>query len=236
VDVFGQHAGYAIFNELNYRPRPVFQSFYAANARLMSLNERFYLSPEAPEFVLFNLSPLNAKLPALEDARVLRHLLCNHELVATEGSFLLLRRRSSDPARLTLLRWGTVRPGQPIDLAEYADSNLWLEIALPPSLTGRLRQWAYRPPAVRLAAWREGKRLVQKRAPASTLLAGFLASPLLLRNQDVLNLYHGEAVSRPTSYSIELLPGEEHFWGPQANYRLYRIENPLGQIEAHSQQ
>jgi hypothetical protein len=194
----------------------------------MSLNERFFLSPRAPEFVLFNLSPLNAKMPALEDARVLRHLLGNETLMAAEGPFLLLQSRSSDPARLTLLRSGKVRPSRPIDLAEYGDANLWLEVELPPTVTGRLRQWVYRPPAVRLAAWRDGKRLIQKRAPPSMLQAGFLASPLLVNNQDVASLYHGEPVNRPAAYSIELPLGTEYLWRSEASYRLYRIENPLG--------
>jgi hypothetical protein len=274
VDVFGQYAVYALFNDLNYRPRPVFQSYVACNARLMRLNEQSYLSPAAPEYVMFGLAPIDRKFPPLEDAMVLRDLLINYEPVAAEGGFLLLRAKSADAPRLTLLREGTVRPGERIDLRAFGDADLWLELDLGQTLSGRLRQFFYRPPTVRLAAWRlsqdpdQGGRassraqtsaeateitdredarppeqavtgrspwpepanglLYRRRAPAAMLAAGFVASPLLLRNEDVLGLYDGNPVSRPAAYSVELLPGEAHFWQPDMRFRVYRIENQLG--------
>ena len=230
ADVFGQRQVYAVFNDLDYRPRPVFQSYAACNARLMRLNEQFYLSKAAPQYVLFQLVALDFKFPPLEDAWVLRDLLINYQPVAAEGLFLLFKAKSSEPPRLRLLRQGVVGPGKPIDLREYGEADLWLEIDLSPTVTGRLRQLLYRPPTVRLAAWREPARnlLVRHRAPASMLAAGFLASPLLLRNEDVLNLYDSNGSVRPGAYSIELLPGEEHFWQGAIHFRIYKIENQVG--------
>jgi len=232
ADVFGQRQAYAMFNDLDYRPRPVFQSYAACNARLMRLNEQFYLSKAAPQYVLFQLVALDFKFPPLEDAWVLRDLLINYQPVSAEGLFLLFKAKakSSEPPRLRLLRQGVVGPGKPIDLREYGDADLWLEIDLSPTVTGRLRQLVYRPPTVRLAAWREPARelLVRHRAPASMLAAGFLASPLLLRNEDVLNLYDSNGCARPGAYSVELLPGEEQFWQGAIRFRIYKIENQVG--------
>ncbi len=232
ADVFGQRQAYAVFNDLDYRPRPVFQSYAACNRRLMRLNEEFYLSKAAPQYVLFQLVALDFKFPPLEDAWVLRDLLINYQPVSAEGLFLLFKAKakSSEPPRLRLLRQGVVGPGKPIDLREYGDADLWLEIDLSPTVTGRLRQLLYRPPTVRLAAWREPARelLIRHRAPASMLAAGFLASPLLLRNEDVLNLYDRNGSVRPGAYSVELLRGEEHFWQEAIRFRIYKIENQMG--------
>jgi hypothetical protein len=146
----------------------------------------------------------------------------------------LLKSKAAEPARLTLLREGTVRPGEPIVLQEFGDTNLWLEITLEPTLSGRLREFFYHPPTVRLAAWREaGKELLtRRRAPAPMLAAGFLASPLLLRNEDVQDLFAGKPVARPAAYSVELLPGEDRLWLPTIHFRIYRIENPLGETRS----
>ncbi|HWI55853.1 MAG TPA: SGNH/GDSL hydrolase family protein, partial [Bacillota bacterium] len=230
ADVFGRRQAYALLNDLNYRPRPVPQSYAVCNAKLMRLNEQFYLSGNAPEFVLFELDSFDRKFPPLEDAWLLRNLLINYRLVAEEGRFLLLKSRASDAPRLTLLRASTAQPGQPIDLREFGDANLWLEVDLQPTWLGRLRQFFIRPPTVRLAAWREpaGKLLCRNRAPDSMLAAGLLASPLLLRNSDVANLYTTHAATRPGAYSVELLPGEAHYWQNTIRVRVYRIENPLG--------
>jgi len=230
VDVFGQCQAYALHNDLNYRPRPVFQSYVARSRPLMQLNEQFYLTNAAPEYVLFRLYALDRKFPVLEDAHVLRTLLANYAPLTTEGRFVLLKRISTHPTVLSLAREGTVRPGQALDLREFGDTDLWLEISLEPTLLGRLRQVLYRPPTVRLAAWREpgGKLLVRNRAPAPMLAAGFLASPLLLNNEDVLNLYANRAITRPGACSVEVLPGEQRYWQDAVRYRIYKIESRLG--------
>jgi hypothetical protein len=192
----------------------------------MQLNEQFLLSPAAPQFMLFELGALDRKFPTLEDARVLRDLLINYALAGTDGRFLLLKAKSTEPPRLTLLREGSFRPGQTIDLGGQDDAGLWLEIELRPSLTGRVRQFLYRPPTVRLAAWGDDRHLLlRRRAPPSMLAAGFLVSPLLVRTEDVLNLYTTNTVPRPAACSVELLPGEERLWQEDIHFRLSRIEN-----------
>ncbi len=230
VDVFGYRQAFAILNDLHYRPRPNFQSYGACNAYMMRLNEQFYLSGAAPDYVLFELLPLDRKWPALEDGYVLRHLLINYEPVAAEQNFILFKAKSAEAPRLTLLKEGAVRPGEAIVLSDYGDANLWLEIDLKPSFLGRVRQFLARPATVRLAAWREPRQglILRKRAPASMLSAGFLASPLLQRNEDVSELYGANPATRPRSYSVELLPGDERLWQASVGVRIYRIENPLG--------
>ena len=90
MDVFGEQQFYALYNNLNYRPRPVFQSFTNLQCRrLIDLNEQFYLSPAAPEYVLFALGAIDRRLPPLADAMVLRHLLINFEPVAGEAGLLV---------------------------------------------------------------------------------------------------------------------------------------------------
>jgi hypothetical protein len=97
-----------------------------------------------------------------------------------------------------------------------------LEIDLKPTLIGRLLQFCYRPPTVRLAAWRNGAKglLFRRRSPASMLGAGFVASPLILSNEDLLGCYTGKPPPRPSAYSVELLPGEERFWQDNIRFRV----------------
>lgn len=231
VDVFGFRQAYALLNGLNYRPRPDFQSYGACNAHMMRLNEQFFLSRAAPEFVLFELAPLDRKWPSLEDGYVLRDLLINYQPVATEKRFILFKAKSTAAPQQTLVREGTVQPGEAINLSDYGDANLWLEIDLEPSLLGRIRQFLSRPPTVRLAAWHEPHQglMLRKRAPASMLSAGLLASPLLPSNEAVLQFYRDNSAPRPRAYSVELLPGEERFWRTPLRFRIFKIDNPLGQ-------
>jgi len=230
VDVFGQEQCYALFNGMNYRPRPVFQSYLAYNARLMRLNEEFFLSKAAPDYVLFSLGPVDRKFPPLEDALVFRDLLINYELAGAEGPFLLLKSKSFAQPKLTLLREGTVRLGEEIGLDDLGNADLWMEISAEPTLAGRVMQLVYKPQKIRLAVRRESSKAPSLRfpAPAPMLAAGFLASPLLIRQADVSNLYAGNAVTRPKGYSVELLASETRLWQDTVRFRIYKIENKLG--------
>jgi hypothetical protein len=194
------------------------------------LNENFYLSSKAPKFVLFNLKVMDEKLTPLEDAFVLRDLLIRYEPVATEGRYLLLQHRNLESPQLVLLKEGVVRPGESLDVQPYGDAALWLEFQLTPSLAGLVQQFIYQPPIVRLAARQaDGTVIIRRRSPVSMLAAGFIASPLIVGQGDFAGLYSGQSGVHPASYSIELVKGEEFLWRKEAHFRLYKIENHLGQ-------
>jgi hypothetical protein len=226
VDFFGYNQIYILFNELNYRPAPLIQSFMACDEKLARLNEAFYLSPAAPEYVVFTLASPDRKFPPLDDGRLLRALLFNYELAGKEGRFLLLRKKSIEAPKLTLLKQGVIEASQPIDLRSYQSLDLWLDIDMKPSLIGRMRQILYRAPTVRLASWREPQigLLDRRRSPPSNLAAGFVASPLLVRTESVEALFGGKEETRPGAYSVELGTNDERWWERSIRYRVYSIQ------------
>jgi len=234
VDFFGQKQEYVLFNDLNYHPRPVLQSYAACTARLAQFNEDFYLSKQAPEYVIFQFWPMDRKFPPLEDGRVLRDLLINYGFVAARPDMILLKSKSGEAPRLRLVREGSVARGQAIDLRNYGAANLWMEIELKPTWLGRVRKFLYQPPTVRIAAWGDPARklICRQRAPAPMLAAGFVASPLLRRNEDVQDFLTGKGVTRPAAYSLELLSDQQRFWQEAIHYRIYQIENLVRSADA----
>ena len=230
IDVFGCNQAYAVFNEMNFRPRPVFQSYAAYSALLMNINEQFYFSKSAPEWVLFRLTPIDQRFPALEDATVLRDLLINYYPTDLEDPFLFFKAKQQPVApNLTLIKEGVVRPGEMIGLKEYGNANLWLELKVEPTAIGHARSFLYHPAEIRLTTWHQSATMHRAgfHAPAPMLAAGFLASPLLLDNRDVINFCAGKPIIRPAGYSIEFESGKG-YWNQNIAFRVYRIENQLG--------
>ncbi|HEX3797262.1 MAG TPA: hypothetical protein VH413_01070 [Verrucomicrobiae bacterium] len=230
VDVFGEYQSYALFNGLNYRPRPDFQSYSTYNSSLMKVNENLYNSPAAPEFVLFNLEAIDARFPPLEDAYVLRDLLINYAPIECEGRFLLLKRSQSNTPEMSLLKEGTGHIGEAISLSEYSNTDLWMEISMQPTLRGRLRKLFFKPSEIYLSVWgsQPASQPATFRAPAPMLAAGFLASPFLLRDSDVVDLYTGENIHRPGAFAIEVERRAENFWREDFDYKIYQIKSKLG--------
>ena len=229
VDVFGPHQAYALLNGLTYRPRPVFQSYLAYDRKISELNEAFYLSANAPDYVLFELAALEHRWPPLDDALALRALVINYELVADEPPFLLLKRKSARPAALTLIQEGTASWSEVIPLPDHETNGLWAEIEVEPSLSGRFVNAVYRPAVVRLSIWEgvEGnlKRLGRRQAAPSELRSGFMLFPFLATTQAAKAMFNGQPTIRPKGFSLESGTENLALWNDSARFRLYRIEN-----------
>jgi hypothetical protein len=237
VDVFGQDQLYALFNDLNYRPRPIFQSYMAYNTVLARMNEQFYFSKAGPEYVLFRLTPVDRRYGPLEDGPVLRDLLMNYEPIEGENQSLLLKQKVARSfPKLSLWREGTVHPGEPILLNESGQTDLWMQVTVNPTLLGRARRFFFKPPNMRLAMWHKSSKEGASwfRAPPTMLAAGFVASPMLANTDDTANLYADCAVIRPYACSIEIGAGNERFWEETIDYRVYKIENRLGRSARES--
>jgi hypothetical protein len=232
VDVFGQFQAYALFNDLNYHPRPVFQSYCAYTPRLSRLNGHFYGGPDAPDFVMFNLQPLDNRWPSLEDSAALRTVLASYRPLEGEHPFLLLKHSAPAGTNMTPVREGKAAIGEPILLSALGSNDLWMEIRLNPTLFSHVRQMLYPPPPVRLCAW-NGQPAIrgdQFRAPTPMLAAGFIVSPLLRNNFDVIDLFAGNSNSRPAAVSVELDPEDRQFYRSPFWFRIYTFDHQLGSL------
>ena len=91
IDAMSCCQGILLINDLNYRPRPVFQSYSSYTPYLLAENARFFRSDFAPKFVLFKLEAVNG-CPALEDGQALMELSRLYAPVLHEGDFILFQR------------------------------------------------------------------------------------------------------------------------------------------------
>jgi len=225
VDVFGNEQSFAILNGWNYTPRPVFQSYAAYSETLLQLNQNFYASTRTPDFILCRLAPIDHRLPALEDALLMPILLNGCDWVGRESDFLLLKPNRSPLPKKKLLQEGLVALGTNIDLRAYGETNLWLEIHATPTWAGKIRQLVYKSSELRLTASRgPNKSKATFKSPAPMMSGGFLASPLILRNEDLLAFYQSRNLVRPDAYSVSCQQGHQLFWSDNVLFRIYQLE------------
>ncbi|RLS76863.1 MAG: hypothetical protein DWI03_08030 [Planctomycetota bacterium] len=226
VDVFGQAQGYALASGLTYTPRPVFQSYSTYNRPLSLLNEAFWLSENGPAWLLFELAPIDGRYPALEDSRCLRAALGNFRMVGSDRRFLIFRREGRAGATLEPLQSGRADIGQRIDVSAHAGRDLWLEIDVRPTLVARLLAALVRPPATRLRIWaanEDGDGTVFH-APAPMLAAGFVASPILADNDDVIDAAAGKPATRLAAFAVEASGSGR---GGSCEWRLFAVSPGL---------
>ena len=208
VDVLGHEQGYAIFNQLNYTPRPAFQSYFATHPALTRRNEAFYRGQHGPQFVLQKLQTIDQRLPALDDALATLAVYQNYDLIRESRRFLIWQRRAevAPDAGRELISELTATWDEEISIPSDTSAPIWCEIDVKPSLVGRVKGLLYKPQELRIHAMdKEGNSMGYRYLPSAGRI-GFLVAPHLVSNHDLIALQTNDAPNR--LQSLRLLPGD----------------------------
>jgi hypothetical protein len=183
VDVLGFEQGYAIFNRLNYRPRPLIQSYFTFTPHLAQRNRDFFLSERAPEYVLLKIQTIDERMPMMDDPLVLSLLVHRYDYVTTEKGFQLWR-RNPGPFDAAVLqpapqRTSEIGLGESHSIADLGGQPVWLTVDVELSLLGKLRRFLYKPAPVRLAVTDTNGASRTFRLPLPIGRTGFVVSPMI---------------------------------------------------------
>jgi hypothetical protein len=205
IDVINYRQAVALLNGLNYRPRPVIQSYSAYTPALQQANLDFYRSDRRPRYILFTLETIDNRFPTLDDAPTIAYVLNNYRIILAEGNFLLMELRPGNPHNVTYKRvhQASVKIGEKLDLKPWNNLPLFLRISATPSLRTRVLNLLYQPPAYNLSVEMEGgaKKKSFRFIPRMTGY-GFLANPLLESNEDVIDLLTGDHQKRVDNVAV----------------------------------
>ncbi len=226
VDVFGHEQVYALLNDLNYRPRPVFQGYTAYTPRLIELNEDFYRGQTAPPFVLFKLQSFDHRFPPADDAGALKQILYNYEPIAREGNHLLWKTRDGthESPHLDVIVTNAAQFDQKVSLPRESPA-LWLEIDWEISTLGKLKELLFRPSVVRIRVTSAAGHEAVYRLARPVAQAGFLIAPLLGSQDDLVEVIHHRAgpEQTPVAFQLEVPDAAKRFFLPRFRYRLYSL-------------
>ena len=145
VDVMPWEVSTVYFNDLNYNPRPVVQSYTTYDGWLDERNYEKYISETAPEFILFSMGEIDRRHPFFTEPKTRRAVLTHYEIVQRTPGYLLLQRRALPLAfSETPGPAGTARLGEFIDLPR-SDTLQFMTADIEYSLLGKIARFLYRP-------------------------------------------------------------------------------------------
>lgn len=93
VDIVPIDISLAYFSGLHYDPRPVIQSYSTYNGYLDNLNYQKYISPSAPEYILYETSVTDSRYLFFDEAWTKLAMLRHYTLIGKFKQFLVLKRR-----------------------------------------------------------------------------------------------------------------------------------------------
>lgn len=179
VDIIPTEVSTLYFNGLHYHPRPVIQSYSAYNAYLDSLNYQKYISPDAPDYILFSLSSIDGRLPFFDESRTKLAILSHYTLAGAVKGNLLLRKKAI-PENLLVAKedgWVDGRIGEDMPVDNHYDLQ-YSKIFVRYSIWGRIRRLFYQPPSLTMTLTLEdGEKMTYR------------AIPTLLEDGMILNKY-----------------------------------------------
>jgi hypothetical protein len=207
VDLISSVQSALFVNSLNYRERPVFQSYSTYTPRLLEANARALASAKGPDFLVVRLEPIDQRLPMLEDALAWQEVFFRYRPVTVEKENLLLERdRSRDDTHPKLeesiLAERSIRFDEnfPVPANEAGFQKLALRFHL--TLWGRLRGLLLRPPRLFIELKSTDNRERRFRLVAGMAETGFLLSPFVGNYDDILKLYGRPGAVRVISFRV----------------------------------
>jgi hypothetical protein len=225
IDVFGSNQGIALLNDLNYHPRPAFQSYSAYTPFLIRANADFYRSDDGPLYVISTFNPLDERFPTQDDPEALRVLLLDYNLVLSENKTLLWRRlilRKTLEEEMTGIDAMEISFGQEIALP---GSNLWSVVNIKETALGKLRSFFYKPPMVFISVTDEDHLNTTHRILPTIARSGFILDPYLFSQTDIVGLKKTFEPKPKHILSFRLLTDDssKKYFANRISIHLFRI-------------
>jgi len=178
VDIIPAEISKIYFAGLHYDPRPVFQSYSAYNTYLDSINSRKYLSPSAPDFVLFSLNSIDNRYAFFDESRTKMAILSHYRIACeADSNMLLLQKKALTPLIEEKKEIVNGRLGESIPVGGGNDLQ-FSRISVHYSLWGKIKRFLYQPPALTIT-------FVLGSGDSVT----YPASPTILEDGVILNKY-----------------------------------------------
>ena len=201
VDVFPFEISYACYNDLNYNPRPAIQSYQAYNDYLTTLNYNKYVSPTAPDYIIYEVGPASDafRYGFWSDSKSTLAMLQNYDYdtttVAKDTIQILKKRAAILPAKTSDLRNISVKMNQVISVSNKGELT-WMKAKVNYSIWGKIRRTLAQPPILYVEATFEDGRKQKIKAIVSELESGVFLKDIQTRAQgDSFLKNRGQAAS-----------------------------------------
>jgi hypothetical protein len=191
VDMYADEQPALLSRGYSWDPRLVFQSYSAYMPSLIRRNEQHLRGSAAPDHIVFELDPINDRLPALDDGLSWPAMLDNYRVAEVANDWVHLTRKPGPlrrESRFTPLGTASVRLGQEVALPS-CDGPIFAQIDLNPNLYGRLVDTVYKLPLLSLTLLTNNGQRVSYRVIAGMMKTGFFVSPLITDNEGFVRLF-----------------------------------------------
>jgi len=227
IDVYNYNQIALLNSDLNWSPRPVFQSYSTYTGELLKINESHIIS-NGSHFVLFNNETIDGRLPLMDDNLWVRQLLHRYKYVASVNQRILLeKKKEASVPELKELSSEVVGFDQAITIPNTGNP-VYLSAEIEESLLGKMISLLYKPPTVNMLVTKaDGSSSIYRIIP-DMLTQPTLISPLLDNNQKVAEFLYGK--SNDTVINVRFIVSDPYHYKSKIKVKLYEDMWPQNNI------
>ena len=146
VDIFTWEIFQLFINDLNWTPRPIFQSYNAYNPSLDNLNAEHFKGNNSPEKIIYKVAGIEDRYAIFDEPAVFQELLRNYNFVDFDsfGYGLLEKKDKLVEYKKVEISKEKEEFGQKIEIPEVKDGYLFCNIDIKLSLYGNLKNLLYK--------------------------------------------------------------------------------------------
>jgi hypothetical protein len=212
IDVMPDDISSIYFNGLNYKPRPVIQSYVVSSTVLNSLNCDYFKSPKASDFILFKNGSINNRYPFWDESLVKQVLISRYIPIDSlfawkknyDTSFLLKKRVIPLNFTEKLISDTLISFNKKYFLPK-TENLIYLSAELEYSILGKLLAILYQPPIVFIKLFYEDGVTGTYRLVVPEMEHGVIINKKLITNSDAYLLfrYQGKRNENITCFIME---------------------------------
>ena len=217
IDLITSEISYIYYNNFNYDPRPVFQTYQVTNAYLDNLNYEKYMSRSAPDYILYSSSCIDDRYPFWDESLTKLAILKNYTIQGyynipypTEPYLanMILFKKNPNSKHLTIMesKSFSINTGETLKLKK-TENLLYLYADIKYSFLGQLRRILFQPNLISVYIKYENDPTIYNfRAIVPLINNGVLINKKIFYTNDALVFYNTIGKENINTESICFLP------------------------------
>jgi hypothetical protein len=211
IDIFPWDIALCWAYDLNWSPRPEFQSYSAYTAYLDTINSQHFSDPtNSPDKILYSYKSIDGRYPLFDEPKTFRTILNNYTYADESGGFILLNRSSEHTGNKDVdLGSTTVNMGSHVKIPTYS-GEIFGNVTIKYSLLGNLLKTVYKPTPVYISfQLKNGFVSPRYRLIPDTAHDGLYLSQYVSDTDTLAWMFQGHQINNIDSIIIETdQPGE----------------------------
>ena len=209
IDIYPVDASIVLANGLDYKPRPVFQSYTVYTKWLIEKNKKFIRSKHSADYILFKIDEIDNRLPTTMEGWAWLDILNRYIPIRFFKDYLILKKRIKPKNLFTLSETKniiTTHLNRKVILPQHKNP-IWCKISIQMNLFGKILTTLFKAPILQIKiTYRDGHICFYRIIP-KIIEAGFILSPQVDNINEFVQFAHNPQIISNTKWvkSIEIV-------------------------------